>query len=666
MTTTRARQLVVLVLAALIGVVGVAVGAAQGDATGNVEVRVWQNVRDDLDISISARPQGGSWQTLGTVELPLDDGVSATGSRYGDIALDVPLRTGGPAAAIEVRVWQNVGNPRLIYISARHAGGLWSTLGTVRMPMDEISLTGRFRYSDITLEVPLPEGQVTTLVGRQGFWGYQDGSGTNVLFGGKAGGSRFVELAAHPDGRVIISDRFSNAIRELSTDGVVTTIAGGRGYGDNDGPGSVAQFSGPDDLAVDADGNIYVADRGNELIRKITPDGTVSTIAGGGQGLVDGPALEAELDQPRGVALDGSGNLYILEKHRILLLSPEGLLSTVAGGGGQEQVDGPSERAQFAHLHDIGVDDAGNLYVIDIDDGANTESASIRKVDANGTVSTLLYSKPPSLGGLLAYPNGLAVTGDGTIFVANAGRHQIIRLTAGGELRGIAGTGAEGSADGPAGTATFYRPKSLDIMPDGSLVVFDQDGAVIRRISPAEVGFPLGNVALADDLQAPRIEGVAVSAYARSPFLLPIDLARTEDGTSPSSSATMMMASGGSHRARRFVALAGENGMGFSDGPADEAEFSSPEGIVVDGDGNILLADYGNRAIRQIAPDGTVTTVHTFGKNPHLLEYDSDGNLLVLLGGGLGGDQIVRLSPDGARSTVPAPVRRHRGHGPEP
>ena len=332
------RKLIVAAVAALLGVVVLAVGAAQGDATATVEVRVWQNVRDHLDIIVNARPQGGSWPTLGAVELPLDDGVSATGSRYGDIALDVPLRTGGPAAAIEVRVWQNVGNPRLIYISARPAGGLWSTLGTVRMPMDEISLAGRFRFSDITLEVPLPEGEVTTLVGRQGFWGYQDGSGTAVLFGGRAGAARIVELAAHPDGRVIISDRFSNAIRELSTDGVVTTIAGGIGYGDDDGPGSVAQFSGPDDLAVDADGNIYVADRGNELIRKITPDGAVSTIAGGGQGVVGGPALEADLDQPRGVALDGSGNLYILEKHRILLLSPEGLLSTVAGGGGRNRL----------------------------------------------------------------------------------------------------------------------------------------------------------------------------------------------------------------------------------------------------------------------------------------------------------------------------------------
>ena len=144
-----------------------------------------------------------------------------------------------------------------------------------------------------------------------------------------------------------------------------------------------------------------------------------------------------------------------------------------------------------------------------------------------------------------------------------------------------------------------------------------------------------------------------MSAFARSPFLLPIDLARTEDGSifvGDNNDGVWRVTPG-----RRFVALAGENGMGFSDGPADEAEFSSPEGIVVDGDGNILLADYGNRAIRQIAPDGAVTTVHTFGKNPHLLDYDSDGNLLVLLRGGIGGDEIVRFSPTAPGRRSPRP-----------
>ena len=643
----------IVAVAAVLGMAAVSSGEAQSGVTANLEVRVWQNVRDDLDISISARPQGGSWRTLGTVGLPLDDGVSDTGYRYGDIALDVPLRAGGPAAAIEVRVWQNIGNPRLVYISARYAGGLWSTLGTVRLPMDELSITGRFRYSDITLEVPIPEGEVTTLVGRQGFWGFQDGSGTTVLFAGRAGAARHVALAAHPDGRVIIVDNWNNAIRELSTDGIVTTLAGRNGYGDRDGSTSVAQFQALGDVDVDGDGNIYIADRGNELIRKITPDGTVSTIAGGGEGIAAGPALEAELDQPRGVALDGAGNLYILEKHRILRLATSGTLSVVAGGGGRGQVDGPRERAQFAHLHDLDIDDAGNVYVIDIDDGQNTEFAAIRKVDVRGMVTTLLHSKPPSLGGLLAYPNGIAVTGDGTIFIANSGRHQIVTLTADGELRGIAGTGAAGSADGPAGAATFYRPKSLDIMPDGSLVVFDQDGTVIRAITPAEAGFPPGPVALAEDTSPSRLEAVSVRKYASHLGLVPIDLTLAEDDTlfvGDNSDGVWRVTPG-----RRFATFAGNNGSGFLDGPADEARFSSPEGIVVDSDGNILLAGYGNRAIRQIAPDGTVTTPHTFGKRPHLLEYESDGDLLVLLRGGTGEGEIVRITPGGAQSRVAVP-----------
>ena len=140
------RRMAVVALAVLLGVVSVAVGWAQGGPTVNVEVRVWQNIRDTRDISVSARPQGGSWRTFGTVDLPLDDGVSSTGRyRYGDTSLDVPLRSGGPAATVEIRVWQDVVDPWLLYISARPTGGSWATLGTIRLPLDEISLTGRFR-----------------------------------------------------------------------------------------------------------------------------------------------------------------------------------------------------------------------------------------------------------------------------------------------------------------------------------------------------------------------------------------------------------------------------------------------------------------------------------------------------------------------------------------
>ena len=126
------------------------------ETTANVEVRVWQAVRDARSIYISARPEDGSWATLGTIPLPLDDGHSGSGRfRYGDITVAVPVGSG--EKDVEVRVWQAVRDARSIYISARPEGGSWATLGTIPLPLDDgHSSSGRFRYGDITVEVPVP------------------------------------------------------------------------------------------------------------------------------------------------------------------------------------------------------------------------------------------------------------------------------------------------------------------------------------------------------------------------------------------------------------------------------------------------------------------------------------------------------------------------------
>ena len=123
--------------------------------TANVEVRVWQDVNDARNIYISARPEDGSWAALGTIPLPLDDGHSSSGRfRYGDIAVDVPV--GAATATVEVRVWQDVNNALSIYISARPEDGSWRTLGTIPLPLDDgHSSSGRFRYGDITVAVTL-------------------------------------------------------------------------------------------------------------------------------------------------------------------------------------------------------------------------------------------------------------------------------------------------------------------------------------------------------------------------------------------------------------------------------------------------------------------------------------------------------------------------------
>ena len=279
------RKLAVAGLSVVLGLIAVPLGAAGGqtyaETTASVEVRVWQHVRDGRNIYISARPVRGSWRTLGTVPLPLDDGLDPSGRhRYGDIALDVPLLNAASPVTVEVRVWQDVGNDRSIYIGARVSTESWDGLGMTRLPLDDgLSPWGRYRYGDIRLDAPLPGQRVVSLAGLAGDHGYRDGRGDDARFGWKAEAT--MGIAVGHDGSVIVADFRNAAIRRILPDGTVTTIAGGNGGGTLDGPAEDAQFDGPSDVAVGSDGSIYVADCTAHRIRKITTDGMVTTVAGG-------------------------------------------------------------------------------------------------------------------------------------------------------------------------------------------------------------------------------------------------------------------------------------------------------------------------------------------------------------------------------------------------
>lgn len=559
----------VLVAVAALGLSAMAGAEATGEGvrTVRIEVRVWQSLEDGREIHLSARPADGSWRTLGTIPLPLDDGFSDSGHyRYGDTSLGVPVPTQAIPPTVEVRVWQQVRNPGSIYISARPRGGSWQDLGTIRLPLDAgRSTSGRFRYGDIALDVPLPNRGVATLAGGFGTTGYPD----------KRGWGEF-GLAVASDGSVIVADRWNHAIRRVTPEGVVTTIAGGNGAGLLGGAAENAQFDSPRDVAIDGEGAIYVADTGNHRIRKITADGVVSTIAGSDRGeagwreIRDGPAEEALLAGPTALVLDPYGDLYILERFAVRRLSPSGWVSTVLKDKGWGWRDGPTEEAELQSLYDMAADDAGNLYLIDDTRGSLGSGGmvlAIRRIDTAGIVTTLYRDRPPSLGGTLAYPSGLAVTGDGTVYLANTGRHQIVRLTADGELQAVAGTGQEGQLEGPHRAATFSAPSRMAFAPDGSLVVADQDGTVIRRVLPGAGGSGADAIPLADFEPLPRVAGVRVSV------------------------------------------LAGEGEQGFLDGQGTEAQFFFPVGMGLDGSKNVIVADSGNDAIRAIGPDGTVTTL---------------------------------------------------------
>ena len=234
-----------------------------------------------------------------------------------------------PPLTVEARVWQGVVRPGVIFISARPARGSWLTLGTVRLLLDDgITSTGH-RFGDISIEVPLPADGVTTLAGRPGERGYVDGPAGEALF------ARYSEdldlgLAVDRDGSVVVADSSNGAIRRILPDGTVTTIAGGNGRGVRDGPAASAQFVEPKDVAIAPDGSIYVADIRAHRIRKVAPDGTVTTVAGGGPtggrgSVVDGPASEATFDLPNGIVIDDFGDIYVTEYHqRIRRISPSG------------------------------------------------------------------------------------------------------------------------------------------------------------------------------------------------------------------------------------------------------------------------------------------------------------------------------------------------------
>ena len=672
MTPDHSARAAVLALGLLaIMVVLLAGGAATARAWGvvRVEVRVWQHVEDGRDIRVGARPADGSWRTLGMIPMPLNDGVSRSGRyRYGDIAIDMPWRAGASPVTVEVRVWQHVEDERNLHISARSAGGSWSALGTIPLALDDSPSRTRHRFGDITIEVPLPPGEVATLAGWAGDYGNDDDVGLHARFGGAIDYLRGqnMGLAVDRDGNVVVADQWNHAIRSIAQDGTVTTVAGGIGWGFSDGDAARSRFSEPLDVAVDAGGNVYVADYRNSRIRKITPDRLVTTVAG--------PGEDFPIDSIDGIAVDLDGDLFIIHNGtRISRLSPAGHLVTFAGRQRVAgQVDGPREGALFRSLAAIDVDDAGNVYVLERNRrwlGVPGESdSSVRVIEASGSVRTLLQSAHPSVGGVLAFPSGLAVNGDGSsIYIANTGRDQIVELTRDGEVRAFAGSGVGGYADGARDKAQFRMPGALALTDDGTLLVVDQEGSLVRLVSPGvEQSVPLARPA-----DTPRLEDVRVSVFAGDRpqrfadgpgnFLGAGGMAMDRAGN-------VIVADSGHHRIRRIApdgtitTIAGGNGEGVSDGPCDEAQFAWPADIAVDADSSIYVAE-SSGGVRRItlAPTCTVTTVAGGGAAdagfayPVSLTLDGGGSLLVAH------VNLRILSPDGVVTALQGSGCGHGG-----
>ena len=279
---------------------------------------------------------------------------------------------------------------------------------------------------------------------------------------------------------VLVADRGNQRIRAITPDGSVSTFAGAT-YGYLEGPRADALFAFP--FAVSAHGPIVVvSDQGNDRVRMIER-GQVSSLAGGNYGFEDGPGPTARFRQPYGVYLDDAGTTFVADtaNHRIRRIEPDGTVSTIAGGD-RGYLDGTAAEARFDEPSDVAIADDGGLLV------ADRANHRIRRIDPDGTVSTVAGSGVGSQDGGIAEatfnrPTSLALRPDGTIVVSDILNHRIREISADGIVRTFAG-GIEGTTDGPPDQAGFRLPAGLAIAPSGRVYVADRENHRIRRVDP--------------------------------------------------------------------------------------------------------------------------------------------------------------------------------------
>jgi sugar lactone lactonase YvrE len=279
---------------------------------------------------------------------------------------------------------------------------------------------------------------------------------------------------------------------------------------------TLPSFYSPSGLAVDAAGNIYVADYGNNLIRKITPTGVVSTFAGSGnQGNIDAAGLLASFNRPTGIAVDASGNLFVADagNNVIRKITADGTVSTLAGSDSTGSVNGVGVASSFFDPVGVAVDASDNVYVADA--GNNM----VRMISSAGAVTTLA-SDSTSSGIVFSNPTGVAKDAGGNVFIANYLNNNILLINPARTVSVFAGTGLPGAGNGPAGAATFYFPNSVAVDAADNVYVSDGVNNLIRKITPG------GTVStLAGSGDAGAIDSTGTAASFNGPAGLAVDAA---------------------------------------------------------------------------------------------------------------------------------------------
>jgi len=502
---------------------------------------------------------------------------------------------------------------------------------------------GNFTIRQIT-----PAGNVSTIAGRAGNWGYADGDGANAVFASPQ------SLAIDTGGNLYLVD--NDMIRKLTplgTNWVVSTLAGqawNSAYADL--PGTNALFNQPSGVAVDGAGNIYVADKGNDVIREITPAGVVSTLAGqpNNPGSADGTNGSAQFDYPFNITVDGATNLYITDSinQTIRKLAPVGANWVVTTIAGQVQINGAANgigtNAQFSGPTGIVVDRATNIYVAD---GYGDTIRLLAATGTNWTVSTFAGSahvigdaNGPANAARFTYPNGLTVDTTGNVYVADA-NNNLIREISQGVVSTVAGLSA-GSTDGPGTNALFWNTAGLAADAVGNVYVADYDNNTIRRIDTNGIVSTIAGLAG----NPGSVDGTNNEARFDGPYSVAVDVHDNVFVASVGDSTVRELTPSGA--IWMVTTIAGFLGhFRDADGVGTNASFYNPAGIAVDTNDTLYVVDNSGMTIRKVTPVGTnwdVTTiagqVNTFGYTnglgtnalfgyPHSIAVDNSSNVYV-------------------------------------
>jgi len=326
-------------------------------------------------------------------------------------------------------------------------------------------------------EYEISEVQVITFAGT--------GDGTRAVNGlvdvaefGNPGG-----LVFDSKGNLFIADINNHQIRKITPEGMVSTFAGSTG-GHKDGQGSEAQFTHPNDIAIDINDNLFVTDTNNHRIRHISPEGVVTTIAGSEDGDKEGSGEEALFSFPHGITIDKDNNLFVTDRanDKIKKITPEGVVTTLAGSTPGFR-DGTGVAAQFYSVHGMAIDDDGVLYAVD-------GNEAVRKITPEGTVTTIAgglgngYRDGDPKTALFSAPYGVALDYLGNIYVADSDRGRIRKIGSDGMVTTLAGSGdSDGHVDGSGIEAKFYEPENLIVDAELNLYVSDTQNNVIRKIT---------------------------------------------------------------------------------------------------------------------------------------------------------------------------------------